>query len=666
MKALIIHNEYGKLSGEEAVVEAQAKLLKENGHEVLRFEMSSANIPNIRFGKLQAFFSGIYSFSSRRQIRKLLAGCKLDVVHIHNLFPLISPSILPECKKAGVPVVMTVHNYRLVCPNGLHMVNGMVCEKCSGGREYWCLLKNCESSLFKSLGYALRNYVARRKRVYLNNVTMYAALTEFQREKLIRNGFPAERILVIPNMVNPNGVEVSDKLGHYVGYAGRISPEKGMPTLIEAARACSDIQFKAAGAYDHMPYLPRKAPQNFKFSGHLNKAQLDKLYTNSRMIVLPSICFEGFPSVLLESMIQSKPVIASRIGGLPEIVEDGVTGLLFEPGNAEDLAEKIRYLWDRPELCKKMGRAGREKALREYSPEKYYERLMAVYKKAGCEMINIYDNCPLVSVIMCMYNEEKYVGDAIDSILNQTYKNFELIIVDDYSTDKSVQICKTFKDDRIRIYTKTGEPRYPACSRNIAIRMARGEYVVIHDADDYSEPTRIEKQLNRALELPGRRIVGCSIRCIEAGREWVWKMPETHAEIIKGFKRIFNRTAIVAGTILAPKNILLDIPYRTQFKCFEDWDLLLRIFESGRAEFCNCQEPLYTYCIRPKGVLQKPEWSDYNIYDRNCQSRRRKGIHEFQSIEEFFEHLSKHPLEKWKWLWLKKLIELRLRIRSKK
>ena len=382
MKALIVHNEYGKLSGEEAVVEAQAKLLKENGLEALRFEMSSANIPKIRLGKVRAFFSGIYSFSSRRQIRKLLAECKLDVVHIHNLFPLISPSILPECKKAGVPAVMTVHNYRLVCPNGLHMANGMVCEKCSGGKEYWCLLKNCESSLFKSIGYALRNYVARRKRFYLNNVTMYVTLTEFQRNRFIQEGFPAERIVVIPNMTNHNGAAVSEKLGNYIGYIGRISPEKGMLTLIEAARACSDIQFKAAGAYDHMPWLPGKAPQNFKFSGHLNREQLENLYTNSRMIVLPSICFEGFPSVLLESMIHSKPVIASRIGGLPEIVEDGVTGLLFEPGNAENLAQKIRYLWDRPELAQKMGWAGREKVLREYSAKKYYSRLMAVYKKA--------------------------------------------------------------------------------------------------------------------------------------------------------------------------------------------------------------------------------------------------------------------------------------------
>ena len=151
---------------------------------------------------------------------------------------------------------------------------------------------------------------------------------------------------------------------------------------MEAARVCDDIQFKAAGSYDLLPHLPGQAPENFEFCGHLNNEQVDKFYANSRIIVLCSICYEGFGLVLLEAMIRGRAVICSRIGGLPEIVEDGVTGLLFEPGKVEDLSEKIRYLWDRPALCQQMGRAGREKAVREYSPKKYYERLIAIYKKA--------------------------------------------------------------------------------------------------------------------------------------------------------------------------------------------------------------------------------------------------------------------------------------------
>lgn len=382
MKMYLVHNSYGKFSGEEAVVEAQARLLRKNGHEVVEFLRCSEEIFRRRFAKSSAFFSGIYSISSGREIRRLLAENKPDIVHIHNLFPLISPSILPECRKANVPVVMTVHNYRLICPNGLFMAHGRVCEKCRRGREYNCFLNNCEGSLFKSLGYGLRNYVARKKKYFRNNVTFYCAQTEFQKQKLIAEGYPATRIVVIPNMVKDTCVHHINNSGDFVGYVGRVSPEKGISTLIEATAMCPDVLFKAAGNYDRMPELIVQTPDNFEFLGSIQSKKLGDFYALSRFIVLPSICFEGFPSVLLESMIQSKPVIASRIGGLPEIVEDGVTGLLFEPGNAKDLSEKIRYLWGRPELCRKMGQRGREKALREYSPEKYYERLMAVYEKA--------------------------------------------------------------------------------------------------------------------------------------------------------------------------------------------------------------------------------------------------------------------------------------------
>ncbi len=382
MKICIVHNEYGKLSGEEIVVGNIRSLLEEHGHEVIPFFRSSAEIPSMLFGNIRAFFNGIYSVHSQRKMRQILQREQPDIVHIHNLFPLISPSILPECKKAGVPAVMTVHNYRLICSNGLYMTEGHICEKCSYGNEYWCVIRNCEKNLFKSFGYALRNYASRKKRFFLDNIAIYAALTEFQREKLIMQGFPRDKIVVIPNMIKTDITSTQSPLGDYIGFAGRISPEKGISTLMNAARMCDDISFKLAGNYDKMPELVSQSPKNFEFLGHLDSSNLNRFLSLSRIIVLTSICYEGFPMLLAEAMIHEKPVICSRIGGLPEIVEHGVNGLLFEPGNAEDLADKIRYLWDRPELCRKMGQAGREKVLREYSSEKYYERLMDCYQKA--------------------------------------------------------------------------------------------------------------------------------------------------------------------------------------------------------------------------------------------------------------------------------------------
>lgn len=382
MRILIVHNEYGKFSGEEAVVQSLSQLLEEHGHQVHYFSRSSAAIPGMRLGNIRAFFSGIYSFSSRNAMRRCLREFTPDIVHVHNVFPLISPSVLGVCRRAGVPVVMTVHNYRLVCPNGLHMNDGHICEKCCGGREYHCLLNNCEGSYFKSLGYFLRNYFARKFCLFKRNVLMFACLTEFQRQRLIEEGFDAAKIVVIPNMVDDGSIEPSKSVGDYVGFVGRVSPEKGVDTLVEAARDLPEIMFKAAGVFDRMKVLVADSPENFEFIGPVKHEKISEFYKSSRLVVLPNICFEGFPMILPEAMLSAKPIIASRIGGIPEIVDDGKAGLLFEPGNHEDLARKIKKLWDNPELCRKMGQAGREKALREYSSEKYYSHLMAVYEKA--------------------------------------------------------------------------------------------------------------------------------------------------------------------------------------------------------------------------------------------------------------------------------------------
>ena len=185
MKILIIHNKYGKFSGEEAVVEAQIKLLRANKHEVITYFRSSEELEAMPNAKLKAFFSAIYNPKSIRELKELLVKENPDVVHIHNMYPLISPAILPVIKKMGIPIVMTVHNYRLLCPNGLFFNKGQICEKCTGAlKELNCITNNCESSLFKSSGYAARNFWARKKDYYLNNVDLFLCLTEFQKNKL--------------------------------------------------------------------------------------------------------------------------------------------------------------------------------------------------------------------------------------------------------------------------------------------------------------------------------------------------------------------------------------------------------------------------------------------------------------------------------------------------
>ena len=513
MKILIVHNAYGRISGEEVVIDNLAVLLAERGLIVQRFSRSSAEIETTMLGKIPAFFSGIHNPFSRREFGRFLRETRPDVVHIHNLYPLISPSILPECTAQGIPVVMTVHNFRLVCPNGLLLSHDEICHRCLGGREYWCVLRNCEKSIFKSTGYALRTASARILRRYLDNVSHFICLSEFQKNILVRAGLPANLISVMANPlsfavqasgqeqktstqvhtksnchsrpafagsysggnlrnnagsptgpfgddkrcgpfgddkgVDPrqehsgmtNGVEHSEMTdgvehsgmtesrkispygrndmtnncdtigagmtvegrvnqidsvhhpsipprkggknadGHYVAYVGRLSPEKDILTFIEAARRLGDLQFKFAGSYHRMPEVIKQKPDNCEFLGQLDAEDLARFYYDARMVVFATRCYEGFPTVLLEAMSHGLPVVCSRIGGLPEIVEDGKTGLLYEPGNAGELADSIQTLWQDTDLCRKLGEAGKRKMQEDYAADRLLDRLMGIYEK---------------------------------------------------------------------------------------------------------------------------------------------------------------------------------------------------------------------------------------------------------------------------------------------
>ena len=226
--------------------------------------------------------------------------------------------------------------------------------------------------------------------LFRRNVTLYMAVTEFQKNRMVAAGFPAERISVVPNMseiTDDNGFTTEGR--RYVGFAGRVSPEKGVDLLVQAARRNPQIPFRAAGDCWRMPQLV--AGSRKLLVSRTDSARCDgRVYRGSRFMVLCSTWFEGFPMVLVEAMLRGTPAIAARIGGIPEIVDDGVTGLLFEPGDASDLANKVRSLWEDPVRCGEMGRAARRKATEHYSPDRYYRRLMDVYEAAlrfgpGCQ-----------------------------------------------------------------------------------------------------------------------------------------------------------------------------------------------------------------------------------------------------------------------------------------
>jgi len=383
VRLLQIYNQYRSLcGGEETVVRMTAALVEKHGGQAKLLMRSSRGLETTLAGKLRAFTSGIYSRDALREVTEAIRRYRPDVVHAHNLYPLFSPSALVACRHAGVPVVLSLHNHALTCPNTSHLSHGEICEQCAGGREYRCVLRNCRENIFESVAYATRSIVARKLRLFHDNVNVFVTLTEFAKRRLVEAGFEAERICVLPNAVKIYRRPADPSAGRYVAFAGRISGEKGIDTLLAATGLLGNVPVRLAGDGPLLDELSGAAPPNASLLGRLSGGAMSEFYRGARFLVLPSKCFEMCPLVVSEAMSHGLPVIASRIGGIPELVDDGVTGLLFEPGNANDLAAKIRMLWKRPELCNRMGRAGREKAIRRYSQQAYYRRLKAIYDRA--------------------------------------------------------------------------------------------------------------------------------------------------------------------------------------------------------------------------------------------------------------------------------------------
>lgn len=368
MKVLLVHNDYGKYSGEEAVVDKMAAMLPAIGYKVAQLRMTTADARESLMGKIRGFVSGIYCPGGVKAMREAIRRESPDVVNVHNLYPFISPAALRECRKAGVPVVMTVHNFRIMCPTGLFMRDNSPCEVClERGDEWGCVKYNCEHSRLKSIGYAARNVVARRGRYYRDCVDMFACITDFQRRKLIQAGFPPEKITVIPNSMDVPPL-TDCEAGNYVAYSGRISREKGVDMIIEAARRHPDIPFKLAGAVRDTD-LVADLPSNVELAGYLSGEKLRDFYANARFFVMASRWYEGFPMTILEAARFAKPMVVPDHGGFTEIIgrgEDAI-GMLVSPGNSDSLSDAIYELWRSSSKTQQLGRKAYDKLKHTYS-----------------------------------------------------------------------------------------------------------------------------------------------------------------------------------------------------------------------------------------------------------------------------------------------------------
>jgi glycosyltransferase involved in cell wall biosynthesis len=385
VKILLAHNKYQQPGGEDSVFANEAALLRRRGHEVFEYVEDNASLDEI--SALSAAARAIWSRRSRRKLVQLLTQNRPDIAHFHNTFFVISPSAYSACRRFGVPVVQTLHNYRLLCPAATFFRNGRVCEDCLPKTLPWpgvlhaCYRGNSSQTALIATILTVHRFL----RTWHKQVDLYIALTEFARRKFAEGGLPPEKIVVKPNFAEPAAV-CSENRASYALFLGRLSHEKGVLTLLQAWQSLKDVPLVIAGdgplLEQALPFVQSRKLEQVKILGWVKREEVMALVREAAFLVYPSEWYENFPVSIAEAFACGVPVIAARLGALTEIIEEGTTGLTFSPGNPHDLSEKVRWAHSHPAEMAQMGRRAREEFETKYAPERNYELLMAIYLSA--------------------------------------------------------------------------------------------------------------------------------------------------------------------------------------------------------------------------------------------------------------------------------------------
>lgn len=403
MKILLINKFLYPKGGDAISVIETGKLLKSKGHDVAYWGMKHPKNPsysnqryfvdNIDFNvklstveKIKLASKVIYSLEAKRKIKQFLKVFKPDIVHLHNFAHQISPSVLDVFAAQNIPMVMTMHDYKIACPTYNMLSNQKICQKCRNGQYYWCLLQKCnKGSYSRSLANTLEMYLHHRILKIYDKINTYIAPSKFLQGKIKDSGLKY-KIEYLPNFIKVDNfkIDYKHKENCFV-YFGRLSKEKGLLTLIDAV-AASGAKLKIIGDGPLRKSLEVKLKDdkltNISYLGYKKGRELENEIKSSFAVVLPSKYYENNPRSILESFALAKPVIGTKIGGIPELIKEGETGLTFELENREDLRDKINYFIENKELVEKMGRNARRFIEENYQPEKHYQKLMDIYKSA--------------------------------------------------------------------------------------------------------------------------------------------------------------------------------------------------------------------------------------------------------------------------------------------
>ncbi len=383
--------------GSERYQFALAQLLHHYGHQVIPFAAEHPKneiTPWSKYFPIRIDFEQptpkdllefVYSRSAALSMESLLCDHQIDLAHLHIYYGQLTASILSPLKKADVPIVQTLHEYKIVCPVYTLLSDGNICQACNGHAFWQATLKRCNrGSLSRSILSTVESYVSKMLGS-VSKIDHFIAVSYFQREKLIELGLPSDKVTTVHNFIDASDYQPSTALGEYFLYFGRLEQSKGLLTLIEAASLIKDTPLLIVGDGTARPKLEKLIQErelnHISLLGFKHTPELQKLIRHSICTITPSQWYETFGLTLIESFAHGRPVIASRIGGMTEIVTDGIDGYLVHPGDVEQLRERMLWMAEHLTQAREMGLAGRRRVETHFSSENHYQKLISVYQK---------------------------------------------------------------------------------------------------------------------------------------------------------------------------------------------------------------------------------------------------------------------------------------------
>lgn len=386
MKILFVHNFYQNFGGEDACALAEKALLESRGQNLVLYTRDNKDLRRYSLlEKLAAPLEAVDSARTRREVAEVVHRERPDVAYVHNFFPLVSPSLYETLYRLGVPCVHVAHDFRFLCANALLYTKGAICEACARGDFFSAVRNRCYRNSYAASIIAASAIASARRNSVFDLISTFICPTEFSRQKLFEAGVSEHKLVIKPHFIDASMI-VPRFGGSYVLYLGRLAPEKGIETLVRAMASNPKIPLKVVGSgpleESLGAYIREKGLKHIEFLGFKSGSEKWRLLRDSAFVVVPSECYETFGLAALEAYAVGKCVIASRLGALPYVVEQGRSGLLFTAGDANELSETVRRLWSATEEIERMGRYARELVETKYGPDENFQVLRAILTDA--------------------------------------------------------------------------------------------------------------------------------------------------------------------------------------------------------------------------------------------------------------------------------------------